>query len=255
MALADMALADTLIGAAFTGGVNLKIFRTLLAVLPLIAALGCAGCAGVKGPPAPVAADISTVSEDFSIGDLYDLNQGDCEVIRDPVTDLPRQIDGKFSTVPIFTAEDAVKSLASVRSIMRISGFDFTCTNIDDSRENLRVFELVQLYEGIPVSGGRFKVIAQKADGQAAAVLGTYQQGVNVNTEPALSEKEARGSLSLPRGQKIASSRLVIHTPPGKAPALCWEYEIKAGDPLDEKLVYVNAASGAVVAETPLAKD
>ncbi|MDR2087884.1 MAG: hypothetical protein LBP73_00835 [Clostridiales Family XIII bacterium] len=202
----------------------------------------------------PVAISEQLQSEDLSLEDIIALNHGDVEIIRDPATDIPRQINGIFTTRSILSEEDAVLALLSVRGILGIESSNFACIDIDDSRENLRVFSLEQLHNGLSVWGGGFRVTASKT-GAPVSVGGTFQRGIEIETTPRLDEQEACKRVTLKSGQKTKKVQLMVFTAPDSEPRLSWQIVVGAKNPLDEKLVMVDALSGSVLAEYPLAID
>jgi hypothetical protein len=88
----------------------------------------------------PVAIDGQMQYENLSIEDIMELNHGNVEITRDPATDIPKWIDGIFTTRTITSEEDAVLALLDVRGIFGIESSNFACVDIDDSREKLRAF-------------------------------------------------------------------------------------------------------------------
>jgi hypothetical protein len=230
----------------------MKPLCALLALIFLSLSGGCGGRPAQAEPPEPIPVDAALIGDALSMEELTAPGRGPIEIIRDPETGLPRQINGRFTSRIVLTPQDAVLALTDVRSVMNISDFAFACADTDESRVALRVFTLEQLYRGIPVTGGSFRVFATK-DGEAAAVSGVYRRDIDIDPTPKIQEKTAEKSVPLGKGMRIEAVRLTIFTPPGKSPALCWEYRVASADVLGGKTVYIDAVTGAVSAEIPSA--
>jgi hypothetical protein len=226
----------------------LKALCLLLALLFLILPGGCGRNPAQTDAPEAIRFDAKLLNDALSIEDIKAPGHDPVEIIRDPATGLPWQINGKFTPRIILTPQDAVLALTDMRDIMNISDFAFACADVDESRVALRVFTLEQLYLGIPVTDGRFRVIATK-DGEAAAVSGVFRQDIDVDPIPKIPEKDAEKALSLGKEMRIEAVRLAIFTLPKKPPALCWEYRIASADVLGGKTVYIDAATGEVSAD------
>jgi Zn-dependent metalloprotease len=230
----------------------MRSFFALLLVLLLPGAVACGSAdIPVRAEPVQIAVDLSSAEEDLSLEEIRALSGGRLEIVTDPRTGLPAQIEAVFSARKIFTAEDAVRSLFSVRTLMRIKGFAFACID-SESRESVNVFFLQQLHEGVPVFGGMFRVIAGK-DGTPVSVSGTYKPGIVLDTRPSLSARAAGESVPLDFGMKLSEAGLEIYELSESDYRLCRKYYVKSKDKAKEKLVFVDAHSGEMIAELPLA--
>ena len=232
----------------------MNILKILLSLLTLVCIGGCAKQVKMTDKLEPIIISQSDFLRDLSENDLAFLNGGALQITRDPTTNLPRMIEGKFSEKIILTAEDAILSLSSVRSIMSIGELSYSCISIDDDRNEYRVFSLKQIYSGVPVDGGEFQVITLK-NGEPAAIRGAYQRVADIDTIPIVSESDAKEILKNECGAVARSVELVIFTSLENPTCLSWKYYTKAKNPLDEKIVYINAIDGKLLAEYPVAID
>ena len=150
---------------------KLRFFAVFLIATCITASLGGCTRPKVQTTLEVIPIDISLVKEDFTFKDLKKLNRGQLE-INDfgdyNGTDIPWRISGIFSTRKVFTAEDAVYALLSVRSFMHIGDASFICTEIDDSEQSDRTFRLQQVYKGIATNDGNFRIVVSKGRRQDA---------------------------------------------------------------------------------------
>lgn len=209
------------------------------------------GCKRVPEPtelPEKTLADLEAVTEDFDMEELNELNHGEVQVYYDAVTGKLRQIDGKFSTKRILTKEDALLALMSVRSLMGITAYDYSCEAIDDERNELCVYFFRQLYEGVPVEDGYFRVAAAK-DGEPVSVSGAFQEVAAVDKEPSVSYRDGQKMFSRSFGSKIESVQLVVYKEEEET-HLCWKYLVSAGNLPESRNIYVDANTGKMVYES-----
>jgi Zn-dependent metalloprotease len=188
--------------------------------------------------------------EDLTIDEIINLNDGVIAIQYDRGTGLPYIIRGLFTTRKINSAKDAVKALSSIRSIMRIDQLSFTCTK-KEKTEDYRVFYLQQLYKGIMVYGGFFKVTARNT-GEPYELIGSYVSGIELDITPELTATEASNNISLHEGRRISETLLVIYTDPEEDVRLSWRYTIVIGDIVYEKYIFVDANTGESLAVVPL---
>ncbi|MBD5103518.1 MAG: hypothetical protein HDT47_01490 [Ruminococcaceae bacterium] len=224
-----------------------KAYILISATVCILLLAGCTKIPDAQTVLEELPIDSSMIQEDLSIDDLSNMNGGDVEIIRDPLTNIPRQINGIFSSQLILTPNDAVLALMSVRSVMHISGQSFSLIDIED-RTDLRVFTLEQLYCGIPVENGLFRVIATN-DGIPISVQGTYQQGIELDIVPKISEEKSREMVVLSIGTKIESISLVIFTMDDNTIHLSWKYNVTSTDVLKNKITYIDATDGYILSE------
>ena len=195
--------------------------------------------------------DISLVKEDLTLRELKKMNGGQLRIngfVDYNGTDMPWDILGTFSTKKVFTAEDAVYALLSVRSFMRIGDASFACTEIEGS-DKTRRFQIQQVYKGIAVEDGRFEIAATKEEGNLIGVAGFYRQVPDMDVDPEISMKKARKAFKLKWSTKITKSQLVIYGTPELSDCLAWKFIVSGRNPKDDKLVYIDAITGNIIAE------
>ena len=187
-----------------------KLYSVLL--LTVICCFLLIACS--KGIKEELEADILQVkeeklTEDLDKDALNALNNNKLKITNNPETGLPRQISGIFSTKTIQTAEDALYAMMSVRTFMQIEGREFICVEEDFSDDEKNVFFFLQVYEGLPVEQGVFRVSATK-EGTPLSLYGTYCSGIDVATTPTITAEEAKQEVTLADDAKIESVQLVI---------------------------------------------
>lgn len=190
--------------------------------------------------------------EDLSIEELQALNNGEIPIYKDQETGMVRMIEGQFSNRVVKNEQDALMALLSVRSIMGIKEYSFTCVKVDDERNESCVYFLQQLYNEIPVDSGIFRVVVTK-DGKTISVSGTYRDGIEVDQEPQMTSEEAEKALALPSGTHINNVELVIYGTKKEGYALAWKCDVsyrKLFQETDRKEIYVEDVSGTVLSET-----
>lgn len=199
----------------------------------------------------------------LSFDSIIELNSGIADIIYFPNTILPKEINVKFTTGTILTPKDAVLALSSVRDIMRIDDISYSVMEID-RREHMgfNVFYLKQIYKGLEVFNGSFEVIAT-FEGEPVAVSGYHVNGIDLDITPKLSSTKSKKSIKLEKGTKISSSRLIIYevfdaydeviSDSIDNIRLCWLFEIYSTDVLKQKEIIVDANTGDILSDIPLA--
>ena len=183
--------------------------------------------------------------EDYTLDELYNLNDNNCEVIFEPGTNNVKEINGKFSTNKVTNANEALRALLNVRSLFGITSFDYFCSEID-AREDLTVFTLNQLYTGITVEGGFFQIGVDE-QGTTSFVRGKYIEVKNIQMEPQISYDKGINNLNLNKNENIQQVELIVYGLENSQPCLCWKYTIKTTDPVNDRVIYLDAITGAVV--------
>jgi Zn-dependent metalloprotease len=194
----------------------------------------------------PVEIHQSKYYDALNLAEIMTLSGGMADVIYFPDSDVPKEIKGKFTTGIIKTPEDAVAALTSVREVMFIDDISFVCTGIEEE-EHITSFYLQQVYNGIMVMNGTFRVIATP-DGEPVAVIGLYINGIDLDTTPTLNAKEVEKSVVLERGTRISESKLVVYKDYDGIVRLCWLFTVSSRDPLKEKEIAIDANTGELVA-------
>lgn len=186
--------------------------------------------------------------ENLTIDDVNDI--GGYITTYQSKTEIPKEIKGRFTSQKILDQEDAATALLSLRNLFGITEYSFYCEDINEGDE-ISIL-LHQLHNGIPVDGGYFRIVTSK-NGQAVSVKGTFIEVSDVETNPKISYEDGKKSIDLESNTHIKSAQLVICAMNDITPVLCWKYETKAQDPIDSKLIYVNAINGNIEMEIPTA--
>lgn len=193
----------------------------------------------------PIECTFGSDYEDYTLDELYSLNDNNCEVIFEPGSSNIKEINGKFSTNKVRNANEALRALLNVRSLFGITSFDYFCSEID-VRNDLTVFTLNQLYTGITVEGGFFQIGVNK-QGITSFVRGKYIELKNIQTEPQISYDKGINTLNLNKNENIQEVELIVFGLENSQPCLCWKYTIKTADPVNDKVIYLDTITGAVV--------
>lgn len=191
--------------------------------------------------------------ENFGLDDLRALNDGNVDFVYFPDSKKIREINGVFSTQIVQDEQDALMALLSVRDLFEITNFDFSCSDISTDRDDVIVFTFNQLYKGIPVDGGLFRVIVYK-DGTPKSVSGIFYSNINIETGSFITSEEGQRNLSIPPSD-ISKSELVIYINQNEIAYLSWKYSIsshKWSNQLDEKVIFVDAKNGDILEDRAL---
>jgi Zn-dependent metalloprotease len=192
-------------------------------------------------------------NEDFTLEDLRKLNEdGSIDILYDKITGIPRFIDGKFSTIKIISPEDALNSLGSVKSLLKMDDptNEFHCIRID-SDEISNIFIMQQIYKCVEVLNKQLVVVTNK-DGEPISLSGEYAPGLSLDVTPLLQENMARKILSEKRRTaKFEDSRLVIYVSAKSVPYLCWLFVLREKKEINNSAVLIDARTGNIVTEFP----
>ena len=196
----------------------------------------------IAEPLTPIIIDSPEYYTALSINDIIEMNAGQvsieyskCEYRKG----MAEKIEGVFTTGLIFTPEDAVKALTSVRDIFDISSFSYAYTPGPDIYHQ-PCFELTQLHEGIEVIYGYFRIFASD-EGIPKSIWGRYIDIGEINTEPSLSPKEASKSFAFNKDTNILETKLVIFGTNESDIILCWYFNMFGRE------VFVDAHTGVIV--------
>lgn len=198
---------------------------------------------GVK----PLKVEITAETEDLSFERIQEMNGAALEVGVNPETGGIRELRGKFSTVNVRNPEDALLALMSVRTVMGIAGHEFSCARIDEEADQ-RTYWLQQLYKGVPVDRGLFRLVVSSA-GEPQFVRGTYEEGIELEVKPALDADAALKKYGAEDSVKETS--LVIYSAPGISPTLAWKYLANVGT-AKEKYLFLDANTGELLEDRAL---
>lgn len=192
--------------------------------------------------PKPLKVEVTAETEDLTVEQLQEMNGDSLEVALSPKTERIRELRGKFSNVTIQKPEDALLALMSVRTIFGISGQEFTCIQVDEEEDH-RTYWLQQLYKGVPVDQGVFRIVAS-SKGMPEYVRGVYQDGLNLEVKPDLDVEEALKKYGVEESVKETS--LVIYSSSNVEPTLSWRYLANVGT-AKEKYLYLDANTGELL--------
>jgi hypothetical protein len=197
--------------------------------------------------------------EDLKLGDLNNIIGVAYRESDPPLKPrLLSEISGPFTTRKIFSAEDAVKAIASVRTLLGVERLSFCC--LESTREYLQAkyFILQQLYDNIEVSSGWMQVDADLYSGEIWQVRNYYKGGIEESglvTVPTLSAEEAAKQFSLAKDTWIVAAVLLIDPVndyvPSEGYRLVWRFIIgRALTPstvIQARYLYIDAHTGEII--------
>lgn len=197
----------------------------------------------------PVQVDASDYYDALCLDEIIAMSDGSADIIYFPDSGIPKEIKGKFTTGIINSPEDAARALSSVRDIMCIDDISFICTKVD-KEEQITSYYLQQVYNGILVVNGEFRVIATP-NGEPVAVVGLFISGINIDITPSFTAKEAEKSVVLERSTRVSQVALVVYKDYSDEIFLCWMLTINSRDPLKEREVIINAKTCELITSIP----
>lgn len=207
-------------------------------------------------PPAISVGNIENITA-LTLDDIYELNNGCVNIVYQTGTNVPREIEGRFTSNTIINQKDAVVALVELRELMQIAEFSFYCYEIVEGVVDgieVNSFELQQLYDGIPVEGGGFLVTASK-NGEPISVRGEFLQLENIETGNIITYQNGLDSMDLEFRSRVKSVQLVISQVDEKGYRLYWKYETGSREILDGRLFYIDALTGDNVIDFPVLID
>lgn len=233
---------------------SISILAVILCVLVLLIYINFNKTKLISPPSAIPVGNIENIDA-LTIDDIYIMNDGDVNIIYQPGTKVPREIEGKFTTNRILNQQDAVVALIGLRELLLISEYYFYCYRVVEGGtegNEVTTFELIQLHKGVPVDSG-FTITATKS-GEPIKVRGKFREvGNDLETDPVISYKDGLNLIDLDPGTYVKSAQLVICQMDKKGFRLCWEYETGARDnPTDGKYVFIDAVTSEFVIEFPI---
>jgi len=149
------------------------------------------------------------------------------------------EIKGRFTTIEINTREDALKALTSVRDIMNIESFSYAVEK-DERYTHQNVFILTQVYNGIEVFNGIFKIFVTDT-GIPTSVNGVYINIVDLNTTPTNSMQQARDIFNIEDVSWVEETKLVIYEIGKDDVRLCWFFNVDSMNPKDIRWIFIDA--------------
>lgn len=194
--------------------------------------------------------------KDYSLIELSALNKGEPpEIYKNEQTGIPRFIGGKYTPLLVKSPEEAIRSLNSIKTLMKIGQpeKEFICKQ-KDSILGVTTYRLQQVYNGVPVYEGEL-VISTDVNGVTTSLMGDYLPdvcSVGVETTPQLSREEAIAIAKQELGEDVESyaSELMIYTKNYRlSPCLVWLVSVSGTNEegLVDSVVFVDARKGKVL--------
>lgn len=187
--------------------------------------------------------------KDSSIDDLAKYNNGGVPAIQKNDDGSVKYIEGRFTDYIIKSPVDAIYSLNSVKTIMKINSpeNEFVLKQADKDGD-LVYYRLQQLYHGIPVFDGQI-VLGTDNDGYGNFINANYIPITNFDTTPLIKEADAAKKVKQP-GKTVRSVELVIYRASvTEKNFLTWKVD------RTDKLVFVDAKNGTIIGESSLIMD
>lgn len=184
--------------------------------------------------------------KDNSIDDLAKYNNGTVPAIQKNDDGSVKYIEGRFTDYIIKSPVDAIYSLNSVKTIMKINSpeNEFVLKRTDKDGD-LVYYRLQQVFHGIPVFDGQI-VLGTDNNGYGNFINANYIPITNFDTNPLIQEADVVKKVKQP-GKSVRSAELVIYTTSvTEKNFLAWKV-----DRID-KLVFVDAKNGAIIGESSL---
>lgn len=189
--------------------------------------------------PVQISTEGLTVAEDLDRAQLEEMATQGVTFYDYPQTNQLRRIEGAWTDTKILDEKDALQALSGVRGLFGITSMEFTCL-LAEKRRSWRVFDLQQLYRGVPVEDGRFRVVAH-LDGTADEVSGYYVQNLDLDVTPALTAEECLERAGLQSSDGEDAHLCIIEEKDGGH--LSWKVPLASED------VYLDAGSGKTLRE------
>lgn len=190
--------------------------------------------------------DLAQFSEDGAIPRVYYNDDG-----------FILNIDGVISNVEVFSCDDAIKALESIKAILEIDDPESELIGIRSNISNyVNSYVLQQIYNGLPVVY-RTITVATTKDGVADFVNNSYLPGISISTEPELSAAEVIAKLTSEYSGDYTYEEqgLVVYTYDEYADSPVLAYAIGAyfGNENLIETLFVNAHSASVIYAEPAA--
>lgn len=155
---------------------------------------------------------------------------------------------GSYTDAKIESPAEVILSLYHLRTLLGLSDPESELSWIQTTADSRMVsYRFRQMYNGVPVEGGSI-IVATDRDGVVKAVNNNLVYNIDLDVNPALAESNVISSLSS-EYSNISSQGLCIYTNDNGS-ALAWK--INATDATGSYLIYVNAATGAVIDKTSI---
>lgn len=204
------------------------------------------------------------IGEDNDEYALAALNGGQMpKIFYSDETGIPKFIDGRYSSKKIHSAQDAINSLYSVRTLMKIENpVEEFILDQDLDLDGMATYRLQQVYEGIPVHGRQFLV---NVDGEktASSLNGNYFPGLRsmvISTIPQITNEQAVSAAlqdtGLTNNSEITQeSELIFYTLNENEPKLTWLIYLSGLNSEGEAVAWrivLDASNGSIIAKEDL---
>ena len=198
----------------------------------------------------------SFIVEDNDEYKLAELNGGQLpEIIYSEETGIPEFILGCYSSNKINSANDAIRSLESVKTLMKINNPQEEFVLADESElDGEKTYRLQQVYKGIPVYN-RQLLVNVDGDNKTTSINGNYfpeYELEGINTVPIIDQESAIELALIAKGMEpnsdiITLGSLNIFVNDDSVPKLAWIVYIEG-----QSIVVIDANNGNVLATKDL---
>lgn len=183
-------------------------------------------------------------SKEKEIENIADLNGGITPEIYCDDNNIPNFINGIFTSKKINSATDAIEALNDIHYIMQFCDarkeFTEVCSDTIGNDNKVNYYRLQQVYHNIPVYGHQL-VVSADTEGNAETVSGHYYPGLNIDTQPTITEEQARKILSeQEENSNITSKGLCIYASDNEV-FLTWNIKT------DTEECFIDANTGELI--------
>ncbi len=151
--------------------------------------------------------------------------------------DRLREMNNPVIDKKVTSPEDAVALINAIGYKFGVSNYSFHAENEDNGNDEVRIYYLKQLYEGIPVEEGFFRIYTN-VDGTVTSVSGLY---VNANLDDVTPRVSLEGAMNGNEIKGAARAELVITELAGR-PELSWKIYKRNGD-----TTFISAMDGTIL--------
>ena len=196
------------------------------------------------------------VNEYSNVKDLKKINDGETPEVYLDKEDSCKFIDGTYTNIKVEDEEDAIKSINSVKKLMKINypEEEFKVFKVN-STDDLVSYKLQQIHNGVPLYGREIVVVTDR-EGNTTSVGGNYLEGVSVDTKAEISKENIGSYVTKIYGSdvKISEAELVIYSLNDIEPTLCWKVIVDGVKDQESYTVnsFINAKTGELVSEVSL---
>ena len=179
---------------------------------------------------------------DNTLDDIKELNDGVMPEIEYGDDGIPTAIDGKYSNIKVCSSDDAIKSLYSIKSLMKIndpkSEFKLDKYTKFDGTD---IYFLDQTYYNIQIEGKWLQINVE--EGNIIDIGGDYDANLNLDSTPKITEKEAQDIAEKEYKSSAEKTELVFCAfgDYSSSPVLTWKIK------LYDYIAYINAYNRDIV--------